>query len=38
MTETINIATQRNRAAKFAKRFENAHYEMGQAQRFLKRG
>jgi len=35
MTETISIDTQRARAAKFAKRFETASYEMGQAQRFV---
>jgi type I restriction-modification system DNA methylase subunit len=32
---TISIDTQRDRAAKFAKRFETASYEMGQAQRFV---
>ena len=32
---TISIDTQRDRAAKFAKRFETANYEMGQAQRFV---
>ena len=35
MTEKINIDTQRDRAAKFAKQFETASYEMGQAQRFV---
>jgi hypothetical protein len=35
MTEIINIDTQRDRAAKFAKQFETASYEMGQAQRFV---
>jgi hypothetical protein len=35
MTEIISIDTQRARAAKFAKRFEKASYEMGQAQRFV---
>ena len=35
MTEIISIDTQRARAAKFAKRFEKADYEMGQAQRFV---
>ena len=32
---TISIDTQRDRAAKFAKQFETASYEMGQAQRFV---
>jgi hypothetical protein len=35
MTEIISTDTQRARAAKFAKRFEKASYEMGQAQRFV---
>jgi type I restriction-modification system DNA methylase subunit len=35
MTETLSITTQRDRAAKFAKQFETASYEMGQAQRFV---
>lgn len=35
MTEKISIDTQRDRAAKFAKQFETASYEMGQAQRFV---
>ena len=32
---TISLDTQRARAAKFAKQFETASYEMGQAQRFV---
>ena len=32
---TISIDTKRDRAAKFAKQFETASYEMGQAQRFV---
>ncbi len=32
---TISIYTQHDRAAKFAKQFETASYEMGQAQRFV---
>jgi hypothetical protein len=35
MTEIISTDTQRARAAKFAKRFEKASYEMGEAQRFV---